>query len=196
MIKLLELKGIYKSFSGVYVLSDINLSFNKGEVHAVVGENGAGKSTLMNIIFGVYQPDRGEILWKGNKVLLTHPLEAQKIGIGMIHQERALLPHLTVAENICLGYFPQSHYGFINFKSMYTKAIEMLKTFGLDNIYPNQLVGKLSTSERQLVEILKVLFLKPELIIMDEPTASLTLSESKRLLQVIKDLSDRGVSII
>lgn len=196
MSGILQLRNISKSFLGVRVLNQINLDFDKGEIHALVGENGAGKSTLMNIVSGVYPPDEGEIFWKGHRIILNHPLEAQKTGIGMIHQEIALLDHLTVAENICLGHFPDSEHGFVNSRSMRSKAKEVLETLQVENLHPDELVGRLSTSEKQLVEIAKVLFSRPELIIMDEATASLTLSEAERLLRVVTGLRERGVGII
>ncbi|MBE3580998.1 MAG: sugar ABC transporter ATP-binding protein [Thermoanaerobacteraceae bacterium] len=191
-----EIRNVSKFFSGVQVLHNVSLAFSKGEVHALVGENGAGKTTLMNILYGVYQPDAGEVWWKGSKVRIGNPLEAQRLGIGMIHQERALLPHMTVAENICMGRLPSRGGGLVDFRKINQEASRVLKLLGITYIAPTVLVRSLTPSERQLVEIAKVLAGEPELIIMDEPTASLTVEESQRLLEVVRGLCEKGVAII
>ncbi len=146
---LLQAREISKSFSGIRVLDDINFDLRRAEVHALVGENGAGKSTLMNIVSGVVRPDAGEILWDDRPIRLDGPRDAQALGISFVHQELALVPQLSVAENIFLGRHP-ARFGFVNVGEMYARARRVLKELGCQ-LDTRQTVAQLSLAERQFV---------------------------------------------
>ncbi|SHM94974.1 sugar ABC transporter ATP-binding protein [Gracilibacillus kekensis] len=191
---ILEMKGIIKKFGNVVAINEVDFQLNEGEVHALVGENGAGKSTLMKIIAGVYQPDSGEIFVQGKKAAISSPSESQKLGISIIHQELNLIPYLTVSENIFLGREPKN-LGFVDYKKMKRNTLELIKQFDLD-LNPKALVKDLSIGEQQVVEILKALSLKPDILIMDEPTAVLTEKETSKLFELMQLLKKRNVSII
>lgn len=192
----LEARNVRKTFPGVVALKNVNLVFRSGEVHALVGENGAGKSTLMNILSGVYQPDEeSEILYHGKKVILEGPREASGYGIAMIHQENSLVQTLTVYENIFLGHFKKNR-AFINKAEMIKETNELLKRLNITHISPKTLVKKLSSSEKQLIEIAKAISLNPSIIIMDEPTASLTVKETQMLMAIIRQLKKAGAAIV
>ena len=190
----LEVKGIDKSFPGTKALSKVNFQLRKGEIHAVVGENGAGKSTLMNVIDGVYTPDAGEIYINGKKKQIKDPLAAQKLGIGFVHQEIALCPDVTVAENLYMASINSSKALLVNYKELYAKTARALES--LHPIDPHKNVGELSISNQQVVEIAKALTLDCRILILDEPTAVLTESETEALFQIMKKLKDQGISII
>lgn len=193
---LLEVRDISKRFPGVVALNDVSVQFFPGEVHAVVGENGAGKSTLMKIIAGAYIPDSGSIYLTGEKVVFSHPQEAQSQGISIIYQEFNLLPERSVAHNIFLGREP-SKLGSLDTRQMNRKAKEVLKEIGVEGlISPTALVSTLSVAQQQLVEIAKAISFKAKVLIMDEPTAALTFTEVKLLADLIKKLKDRGMAII
>lgn len=193
---LLEMSGICKRFPGVVALDKVNLSIAPGEVVALVGENGAGKSTLMKILGGVYQPDEGEIRWNGQPVKINNVTDAMKLGVAFIHQELNVLNNLDVAANIFLGREPVfTPFGLINRRKIHADSAPFLKRLGLD-IPTDTRLDKLSIAQQQLVEIAKALSLNSKLIIMDEPTSSLTLSETKRLLELVCELSEQGVGII
>ncbi len=193
---LLEVRKITKKFPGVQALDDVSLQFFGGEVHAVVGENGAGKSTLMKILAGAYTPDSGEILLEGKKVSFSHPSEAQHKGISIIYQEFNLLPERTVAYNIFLGR-ESAKAGVLDIRKMNKDAGELLKEIGIDEIIsPTAVVSSLSVAEQQLVEIAKAISFKSQVLIMDEPTASLTYTEVNLLDDLIKRLKARGMAII
>jgi ribose transport system ATP-binding protein len=192
--RLLELRSISKSFSGVRVLEDVYFDVLPGEVHALVGENGAGKSTLMNIVSGVVPADTGEILWEGRPVRLRSPRDAQDLGISFVHQELALAPQLSAAENIFLGRHPAAR-GWVRWREIYERARELLQELG-HAIDPRRLVASLSLAERQLVEIARALAFQTRLIIMDEPTAPLPQRDAERLFRTIRHLRERGVSVI
>jgi ABC-type sugar transport system ATPase subunit len=166
-----------------------------GEVHALVGENGAGKSTLMKVLAGVYQPDDGEILIDDHAVKLTRPADALALGIAMIYQELSLAPHLTVAENIFLGREPLSFAGVINKRAMNEQAAGMLNDYGF-KLNPRSSVKSLSAAERQLVEIARATLEAKRVIVMDEPTSSLTAQEVQDLFRLIRKLKERGLAII
>jgi len=190
----LEVKGIDKSFPGTQALSGVNFQLRKGEIHAVVGENGAGKSTLMNVIDGVYTPDAGQIFINGQPVEIKDPLAAQRLGIGFVHQEIALCPDVTVAENLYMASINASKAWLVNYKELYAKTARALES--LHPIEPHKKVGELSISNQQVVEIAKALTLDCRILILDEPTAVLTESETEALFQIMHKLRDQGISII
>lgn len=193
----LEMRGISKSFAGNTVLAGVNLQAAAGEVHALVGENGAGKSTLMKILAGVYAADAGEIFIEGKPARLTQPADALAQGIAMIYQELSLAPHLTVAENIFLGREPLrfAPLGLINRRELNDRAASLLQEYGfkLDARRP---VNRLSAADRQLVEIARASVEARRVIVMDEPTSSLTTREVEELFKLIRDLKSRGLAII
>lgn len=192
---LLEMRGISKSFPGVRALADVSLEVRAGEVHALVGENGAGKSTLMRILGGVHSRDGGEIRLRGKPVEIPSPLQARRLGISIIHQELNQVPGLSVAENIFLGREPRRAGGFVDFPAMYQRAARLLHDLGLD-IDPRRRIGTLTVAEQQLVEIAKALSVEADLVIMDEPTAALTVQETERLFRFVRDLKSRGVGVV
>jgi ribose transport system ATP-binding protein len=191
---LLRLDGITKEFPGVRALSDVHFDLRRGEVHAVCGENGAGKSTLMKIISGVYQANAGRIIYKGEERSFSSPLESEAAGIAIIHQELNLVPHLSVAENIYLAREPRRHF-LVDRKKLRADAKRCLDRLGVD-IDPDVAVRSLSVAQCQMVEIAKALSLDAEVLIMDEPTSSLTEQETRLLFKVIRDLKAAGVGIV
>jgi ribose transport system ATP-binding protein len=191
---LLEVRSVSKRFPGVLALENVSLMLGHGEVLAVVGENGAGKSTLMKILAGVQTPDSGDILLDGTKVEIDSVRAAQRLGIALIHQELNLADNLTVAANIFLGREPRRGW-FIQKRETETASTSVLQQVGFD-VSPRALVSTLSLGRQQLVEIAKALSAQARVIIMDEPTSSLSQHESDTLFRVIKDLRARGVSII
>lgn len=196
---LLKLEGVTKEFPGVKALQDVSLDLRAGEVHAVCGENGAGKSTLMKIISGVYQRDAGNMIYKGETVHFTSALQSEAAGIAIIHQELNLVPHLSVAENIYLAREPRLSFlggGFmVNRRKLRQDAKRCLDRLGVD-INPDAQVRTLSVAQRQMVEIAKALSLNASVLIMDEPTSSLTQQEAQLLFRVIRDLKREGTGII
>lgn len=192
----LSLTNITKIFPGVTALDDVDFDIKKGEVHALVGENGAGKSTLIKILGGVYRPDRGSIFMEGKKTTIANTQQAQANKIAVIYQEFNLIPDLSVAENIFIGREPRIlGKTFINWRKMNKEAREILKKLDID-IDCAKFVSDLSVAERQMVEIAKALSVDAKLIIMDEPTASLTEKEVAKLFEIISELKSRQVSII
>ena len=191
-----KFQNICKYFPGVKALDDVSFDIMEGEIHAIVGENGAGKSTLMNIISGVYQPSSGSLVFEGERLELKSVSHAQDMGISMIHQELSLSPALDIAENIFAGRLPKGKGGFLNIRKLYAKTEEALKEVGLDYLNAHTLIRDISTSQQQLVEIAKALALKSKLIIMDEPTSSLTASEANFLEEIILGLKKSGVTIL
>src|SRR3989440_10072052 len=193
----LSMRGITKSFAGNVVLAGVSLSAAAGEVHALVGENGAGKSTLMKILAGVYQGDAGEILIDDRPVRFSRPADALAHGIAMIYQELSLAPHLTVAENIFLGREPLSFapLGVINAREMNERARRLLDDYGF-KLNPRSRVVRLSAAERQLVEITRATVEAKRVIVMDEPTSSLTAHEVEELFRLIRNLKSRGLGVI
>lgn len=190
----LEVKGIQKSFGATKALKGVDFTLRKGEVHALVGENGAGKSTLMNVIDGVFMPDAGEIFIEGIKVEINNPHQAQALGIGFVHQEIALCPHVTVAENIFMTEINNSTQFSVNYKKLYERAEEIIKP--LANIDPKKFVSDLSISNQQVVEIAKALSMNCKILIFDEPTAALSESETEALFKIMRELKARGLGII
>ena len=193
---LLSMRGISKRFPGVVALDNVSLEVGKGEVVALCGENGAGKSTLMKILGGVYQPDSGEVLVDGQPVKLNNVTDAMNLGIAFIHQELNVLDNLDVAANVFLGREPLlGPFQLIDQKKIHADTEPFLKRLGLD-ISSKTRLDRLPIAQQQMVEIAKALSLNARLIIMDEPTSSLTLSETERLLQLVCELSEQGVSVI
>lgn len=192
---LLEMQEIRKSFGGVVALEGVSFDLLPGEVHALVGENGAGKSTLMNIASGVLQPDTGRILWDGGPLPPLDPRKAQQLGIAFVHQELALVPQLSVAENVFLGRHPQAPRPFVRWRQARERARSLLAELGRP-LDPDLPVARLSVGEQQLVEIARALAFQARLVIMDEPTAALSENEVSRLFQVIARLKQRGVSVV
>lgn len=191
----LQLRGITKSFYGVKVLSNINLDVEAGEIHAVIGLNGAGKSTLIKIISGVYIPDEGSIMVKGQPVKITSPFEAQKSGIETIHQEPILVPTLSIAENIFIGRIPRRLKIFANYKKMVKETEKILNLLGW-SLNPSTKAGKLSLNEQFIVSVARSFIIKPRLLILDEPTAGLSNKECSRLFDLIKTLKKQGTGVI
>lgn len=191
---LLQMENIQKYFTGVHALDDARLTVRHGEVHALVGENGAGKSTLMKVLNGIYKKDGGRIVYKGKEVEIHTPLEAQSLGIGMIHQELNLMPHLTVAENIFIGKEPMKGI-FLDKATANRQARELLRSLNID-IDPSVPVNSLTVAKQQMVEIAKALSNESELLVMDEPSAALTENEIQELFKFIRDLKAKGHGII
>jgi len=194
--ELLRLEGITKTFPGTVALDDVSFSVNRPEIHAVVGENGAGKSTLMNVISGNLQPDKGEIYFEGQKVKIRSPRDAQNLGISIVHQELALCPHLTVAENIYIGRLPQTAGKMVDYDRLNRMSQEVLSLFDRVNIKPTDRVADLNVAQQQIVEIAKAITLNCKLLILDEPTSALSEADAAVLFKIIKDLKAKGISIL
>lgn len=199
MKPIIELRHITKRFPGIVANNDVSLTIQKGEIFALLGENGAGKSTLMSILFGMYEPDEGEIFIRGEKVRITSPSHATKLNIGMVHQHFKLVENFTVTENIVLGMEPKKRvagiFPTVDIKGTNQKIAELSKRYGLE-VEPTAKIEDLSVSVQQRVEILKMLYREAEIMIFDEPTAMLTPQEIESLLQVIRNLRDAGKTII
>jgi len=185
--ELIRFENIRKEFPGVVANDDINLTINKGEIHAIVGENGAGKTTLLKILYGMHQPTAGQIYIEGQEVKINNPSQAIKMGIGMVHQHFMLIPSFTIAENIVLGYEPRQKNIFTDFKKAEAVTNQLKKEYGLQ-VDPLQKVEDVSVGIQQRIEILKVLYHGAEILILDEPTAVLTPQETEELFEVIKTL--------
>ncbi|MDG4857965.1 sugar ABC transporter ATP-binding protein [Streptomyces sp. T-3] len=192
---MLTMQGVSKSFLGVRVLHDVSLDLRAGEVHALVGENGAGKSTLMKILAGEYVADTGTINLDGTEHAFTHPSQAQAAGIGIIHQEFALLAHRTVAENVFLGREPVRR-GLVDRRAMEEHTDRLLTELGAYGISPRTYVRDLSVARQQTVEIVKALATEARVLVMDEPTAPLADHEAGLLHDLVRRLADRGLGIL
>jgi len=190
----LRMTGISKSFPGIRALSAVDFDVEAGEVHAVVGENGAGKSTLMKVLAGVYQPDDGTIELDGVAVRLSDPIEARRRGIGMVYQELNLVPDLTVAENILLGSTP-SRFGLVDRRALREQARAVLDELDA-RIHTDDLVGSLTVSQQQIVEIAKVYAARPRIVVLDEPTSSLSEHETQSLFRIIGRMTEAGLAVI
>jgi len=192
-IEKLEMQGITKSFVGVKANQDVNLTIEKGDILGLLGENGAGKTTLMNVLYGLYHPDKGKVLVNGEQLHLRNPKDSMKVGIGMIHQHFMLVQKHTVLENIALGYdeapffFPQRY--------MRNRIEEYSRKFGLE-VDPDKKIWELSAGEQQRVEILKALLRNADLLIMDEPTSVLTPQEAEDLFDILRKMINDGHSVI
>lgn len=192
--KIIEFRNIHKRFGGINAVKNVSFSINKGEVHTILGENGAGKSTLMNMLAGIYMPNEGEIIYKGEPVQITDPKKARDLGISTVFQELKLCPNLTVMENFFLGREIIKR-GRLDWKQMNTQAERKLAELGL-NINVSQRIMDLSAAQRQLVEIAKAMFINSEVLILDEPTSSLTIEEAIKLFDTVRNLKSKGVTII
>lgn len=191
---MLEMNHISKAFGGNQALKNVHFSCTRGTVHVLAGENGAGKSTLLKVIAGIHQADKGEIFLNGKQVSIHSPLHAQELGIAMVFQELTLIGELTVEENLYLNVEPRKH-GLIDRKSITASVRALMKEYGI-NIDPKAIAGRLSVAEQQMAEILKVLLKSPELIILDEPTSSLAIQEVEKLFQIIRNLVEKGKTIL
>lgn len=191
----LELVGITKKFGSFTANDSIDLTIEPGQIHALLGENGAGKSTLMNVLYGLYEPDGGEIRIDGTPVSFNGPGDAVAAGIGMVHQHFMLVPVFTVAESVALGYEPTGALGVISQKEAAQKVREVSSKFGFD-LNPNALIEDLPVGAQQRVEIVKALSREAKVLILDEPTAVLTPAETDELMAIMKDLAAAGTSIV
>ena len=191
----LELRGITKQFPGTLANDHVDFDLRKGEVHALLGENGAGKSTLVNILYGLYTPDEGEILINGEAVRMSSPGDAIAHGIGMVHQHFMLIPVMSVAENIVLAVEPRRDGVLLDYGAARTVVSDLAATFGFA-IDPDALVQDITVGQQQRVEILKALYRKADILILDEPTAVLTPQEAVELFAILRSLQGEGMSII
>lgn len=191
----LEMQNISKQFGGIRALNDVTVKVKPGEIHALIGENGAGKSTLIKILSGAYTRDSGTILIDGETANIVSPLDAKNLGVAVIYQEFMLAPDLSVAENIFIDKLSEKG-KFINWKKLNSNAREQLEKLGFGNIPPEEKVGRLSVAHQQIVEICKCLTRNARILVLDEPTAVLTVAEIEKLFRLIRMLKEQGVSII
>lgn len=191
----LRVSQIEKSFPGVKALDKIDFKVRKGSVHVLCGENGAGKSTLMKIINGIHQPDGGQIFIDEKPVRISNPIQARSLGISMIFQELNYVPEMTVEENIFLGNLPANRFGKVDWKQVRARTKELLRAENLP-YSPTTLLKDLTVSDIQMLEIMKAISYKSDIIIMDEPTSAITHEEVDKLFVKIRELQARGVSII
>ncbi|TQN31591.1 monosaccharide ABC transporter ATP-binding protein (CUT2 family) [Haloactinospora alba] len=190
----MELAGVSKTFSGVRALENVDFDLYSGEVHVLLGENGAGKSTLIKLISGVHRPDTGEIRLDGERVRMRGPGDAERLGVATIHQETALIPRLTVAENIYLGR-PPRRFGMVQRSRMRRDAAALVESLGL-SLDVDAVVGDLGIAQRQMVEIAKALSVDARFLIMDEPTAVLSRTEAEQLFDLVRELAAQGVGVV
>ena len=213
MSTLFEMRQIVKHFAGVLANDHVDFEAQRGEIHGLLGENGAGKTTLMNILYGLYQQDHGDILFEGAPVKIATPKHALELGIGMVHQHFRLIPRLTVLENVVLGLKSEVAPRLAGTGALTTIRRKLAETFGLNrseaearlieladhfglNIHPNAKIWELSVGEQQRVEILKALYRRAKLLILDEPTAVLTPQEVDRLFEMLNAMVAQGYTII
>jgi ABC-type uncharacterized transport system ATPase subunit len=194
MTLVIEAKDITKQFPGVLANDHVNFDLHKGEIHALLGENGAGKTTLMNVLYGLYKPDSGQVWVDGKPIVIRSPKDSILAGIGMVHQHFMLIPVFTVAENIMLG-DETVHNGTLDQKGVAKHVLELSHQYNLD-VDPTALVGQLPVGVQQRVEIVKALYRNAKILILDEPTAVLTPQEADELFVIMRELTKRGVSII
>ncbi len=194
-IPLLQMKHVTKSFPGVQALSDVSFDLHKGEVVGLVGENGAGKTTLMKVLCGVHSPDKGEILIEGKPVRLTSPKDAEIAGVAIIHQELSLVPSLSVMENILMGREPRTRWQTIDWREMARIATELLQLMEMP-IDVGRPVEEFGVAVQQMIEIAKALSLNARILVMDEPTSSLSEQETKRLFAIVRRLKAREVGVV
>jgi simple sugar transport system ATP-binding protein len=191
----LELRGITKRFPGILANDHVDFDLRRGEVHALLGENGAGKSTLMNILYGLYSPDEGEILVNGEPVRISSPGDAIARGIGMVHQHFMLIPVMSVTENIVLAVEPRRDGVLLDYGAARKAVSELARSFGFA-INPDALIQDITVGQQQRVEILKALYRRADILILDEPTAVLTPQEAVELFTILKNLQREGMSIV
>ena len=192
---LIEFVNVSKRFGGVRALDNVSFGVKRGEIHGLVGENGAGKSTLINLCGGVHAKDEGHIIFRGEEIQRASTHHSKELGISIVYQEFPLCNHLSVAENIFLGPFPEQRFGILNRRAMEERARELFNNLGVD-IDPKIPVGNLSVGEQQIVEISMALSRDADLIIMDEPTSALNQSETEHLFTIIRRLKQRGITVI
>ena len=194
---LLEMRAITKTFPGVKALDNVNLKVEEGEIHALVGENGAGKSTLMKVLSGIhpYGSYEGDILYDGRECRFQDIRDSEGLGIVIIHQELALVPYLTIAENMFLGNEQCGVKGVVDWDATYANAEKYMRIVGLEDS-PRELIKNIGTGKQQMVEIAKALAKNVRLLILDEPTAALNDEESEKLLQLLRKLKDQGITSI
>ncbi len=195
MAEIVRLENLKKHFPGVRALDGVSMSVRAGEVHALIGENGAGKSTLVKLLTGVHTPDGGRILVDGSPVELKSPQDAHALGITAIHQEASVFPNLSVTENIFMGHLDSSGYGLLDWKTMRRRTEKLLGRFGVA-LSPDARVKDLSIAQRQQIEIVKALSLNARVIIMDEPTSTLSLREIRQLYDLVRRLKAEGTAIV
>jgi ABC-type sugar transport system ATPase subunit len=193
---MLQLRNICKSFPGVKALDNVSLHIMAGEIHALCGENGAGKSTLMNILTGNLRPDNGQILIQDQPIQLTDPTQATQLGIAIVYQQLSLVDSLTIAENIFANRQPPNRFGLINYRMLHKQTQQLLNQLGLSELQPQQCVADLAPGLKQLVEIAKALSQNPAILLLDEPTASLTERETDILFSLIRQLREQGKAIV
>jgi len=191
-----KITGVTKEFPGVKALDSVDLEIREGEIHAILGENGAGKSTLMNILSGVYSPSEGEIEFSGEPVKLKSPLDAQRIGIAMIHQELSLSGALSIGENIFQARLPKKKTGFLDMEKLRQDSHRYLQEVGLGGLNPDIKARDINVSQQQQVEIAKALSMNSKVLILDEPTSSLTIGETNRLFEIMQGLKAKGITML
>ena len=196
---IVEMRHITKRFPGIVANKDVTIQIKKGEIYAILGENGAGKSTLMSMLFGMYEPDEGEIYIRGKKEIISSPRYATQLNIGMVHQHFKLVSNYTIAENIIMGIEPVKKalgiFPYVDIKWANEKIARLSRQYGLE-VDPKKVISDINVSVQQRVEILKMLYREAEILIFDEPTALLTPQEIEFLLKIIKGLRDGGKTII
>jgi ribose transport system ATP-binding protein len=195
-VAVLKLENISKSFPGIKALDSVTLTINEGEVHALVGENGAGKSTLMNILSGNLQADQGSITLNGSPISIATPRHAQAHGISIVHQELSLSENLSVAENIFPEKQPLNSFGFIDYRALHQRAQDLLKRLEIASIKSSVMVSELSSAQKQMIEIAKALATPCKILILDEPTASISYQEVGIVFKIIDELRKQGTSVI
>lgn len=193
---ILEFRGIEKAFPGVLALDNISFQVRRGEVQGLVGENGAGKSTLIKILCGVYASDRGEIWVDGERTSIQSPADAQKAGIQVMHQEISVIPEMTVAENIWMYRLPRRGRLWVDDKKMNRETDELLESLGMTHIHAKQRMSELSLADQQMTNLARIMSTKPKVVLLDEPTATLTMDEAEKLFEVIHTLKSTGVAIL
>ena len=194
--EILRVEALRKHFGGVKALQGVNFSLKKGEVHALVGENGAGKSTLIKILTGVHSMDGGKVFLNGSEYRPENPKQAKSQGMQVVHQEFNLLTHLSVAENICFEAFPKTRWGLLDRNEMNCRARKAMEAIGLSDVNVSDSISRLGIAYRQLVEIARALQSKSQILILDEPTATLTDRETEKLFQIIDTIKKQGVTVV
>ena len=192
----LQLKNITKTFPGVKALDNMQFDLRRGSIHALIGENGAGKSTLMKVLSGIYIPDSGEIILNGQTVKMSGPMDAEKKGISIVHQELSIFNTSTVAENIFTTNAPKTRLGMIDYRSMYREVRRLLDAYGFQDVDEKRIMRNLSVGRQQIIEILRAVKQNAKVLILDEPTSALTEKETEVLMKIMRTLNAEGVSII
>ncbi|NLX96571.1 MAG: sugar ABC transporter ATP-binding protein, partial [Rhodopirellula sp.] len=191
----LEMRGVHKRFGATLALSGVDLAVEPGQVHALVGENGAGKSTLMKVLSGAHPPDEGRMWLDGATYMPRNPLDARRSGVAMIYQELSLAPHLSVMENIFLGIEPTVG-PLVRWSRMRQQAVRALEEIGIAEVSPETKVGRLPIAQQQMVEIARAVAVQCRVLILDEPTSSLTLQDIEKLFALIRRLKAKGLAVV